>query len=169
MYTTISLTVESMLNFVKNGETHFVVHGHVAMTGDQVEHIISTGPLDLPSCAVLARAKPGEHLSITYMDVEDVDQIFRRYSTVAIEKREPVESLLTPRAPSIMLPVEPQIAPLVPSGSLFGTPTPMAVPFGEPILASLDDPIPAASTRAKSTELPPIPVPPSAFGDSSPQ
>ena len=166
MYENIYMTIESIISFVKNGDTHFVVHGHVASTGDQVEHIISTGPLDLPSCAVLARAKPAEHLSITYLDVQESEHTFRRYSAISIERREPVESVLTPKGPSILLPLEVPAPAL--SGSLFGTPTPMAVPFGESSQPSLDDPIsPSVATRAQASELAPIPVPPTAFGTSS--
>lgn len=105
MYQTISLTVENVITFVKNGDTHFVVHGHVANTGDNVEHIISTSPLSLASCAVLARAKVGDHLIITYLDGHDQEQTFHRYASVAIEHREAVESLLTPKGPSVPLPV----------------------------------------------------------------
>lgn len=105
MYQTISLTVENVCSFVKNGDTHFVVHGHVANTGDQVEHIISTSALALPCCAVLARAKSGQHLSISYMDVDDMGQTFRGYASVAIEVREPVHLSVAPKAPSVPLPV----------------------------------------------------------------
>lgn len=118
MYQSISLTVESIISFVKNGDTHFVVHGHVALTGDQVEHIISTGPLELPCCAVLARAKPGEHLSIRYMDVEDMGQTFRRYAGVSIEMREPVQLSVAPRAPDIPLPTSVTAPDVLPAFTL---------------------------------------------------
>lgn len=105
MYQSIALTVASVCSFVKNGDTHFVVHGHVTDTGDQVEHIISTATLELPCCAVLARTKAGEHLAITYIDMEDAGRIYRRHASVSIQAREPVQLSVSPRAPSIPLPV----------------------------------------------------------------
>lgn len=107
MYQSISLTVESIISFVKNGDTHFVVHGHVAQTGDQVEHIISAATLDMSSCAVLARSKAGEYLAITYMDVDDAGHTLRRYAKIAVEIRLPVESAVAPMAPSVLLPTPP--------------------------------------------------------------
>ena len=99
------MIVECISSFIKNGDTHFVVDGHVALTGDKVEHLISTDTLALTCCAVLARAKPGEHLGITYLDVEDMMQTFRRYTSVVVEKREPCPFTVAPKAPSVLLPL----------------------------------------------------------------
>lgn len=103
MHHSLSMIVECIAVFIKNGDTHFVVDGHVALTGDKVEHIISTDSLALTCCAVLARAKPGEHLSVTYLDVEDLMQTFRRYTSVVVEKREPCLFTVTPKTPSVLL------------------------------------------------------------------
>ena len=113
MHHSLSMIVECIAFFIKNGDTHFVVDGHVALTGDKVEHIISTDSLDLSCCAVLARAKPGEHLSITYFDVEDMMQTFRRYASVTLEKREPMVLAVVPKAPSIMLPLSEETNPMI--------------------------------------------------------
>ena len=106
MYESISLTVESVLSFVRGSDTHYVVHGHVALTGDQVEHIISTNKLDIPCCVVLAKAKCGDHLHVTYMDIQDMGDTFRSYVSVVLEKRQPIESAVIPVAPRIPLPAE---------------------------------------------------------------
>ena len=106
MYESISLTVESVLSFVRAGDTHYVLHGHVALTGDQVEHIISTNKLDIACCVVLAKAKSGDHLHLTYMDVHDMGDTFRTYVSVVMEQRQTIESSVTPTAPRIPLPAE---------------------------------------------------------------
>lgn len=113
MYESISLTVESVLSFVRAGDTHYVVHGHVALTGDQVEHIISTNKLEMACCVVLAKAKPGDHLHVTYMDIQDMGETYRSYVSVVMEKRQPIESAVTPTAPRIPLPIE---APSIEAG-----------------------------------------------------
>lgn len=104
MHHSLSMIVECIAFFIKNGDTHFVIDGHVALTGDKVEHIISTDSLAPTCCAVLARTKPGEHLSITYLDVEDLMQTFRRYVSVVVEKREPCPFTAKPKEPSVLLP-----------------------------------------------------------------